>query len=392
MKLLGEEKGIVLVIALMFLLVLGLLGMSAISSTQYDNRISGNKRVSEKAFYAAEAGIQEVLGRFREGATGEIQDANPLEPSWKRFISLNSQKAVNEGYVPGPNQVFLPSLQSRLDFTVELKHKVNIANAVVTRDGNPVYLMTSLGVTPEGGRKRIEAELDPRPNLGAGGALYSEKPVDLLGTSTYIQGMDACGSNNVPGVAITLPDDPTNDPVDTHGSPTVEGSPEDIQYNTPNRNLKEMVEYIQKDANFRYVYGSNQTLTGMSDQWGIPSGSGTTTPLSYSGDLNIVYFNMGGDKTLKLAGGSHGAGILLVDGNLEINGGFKWYGLIIITGALDFTGGGEKNITGGVMSGESATVEVDVGGNAGIINCSAVRPRLENLVSPLRMARWREVY
>ena len=392
MKRLGEEKGIVLVMALLFLLVLGLLGMSAIISTQYDNRISGNKRVSEQAFYVAEAGIQEVLGRFREGATGEIEDTEPLYPNWKRFIALSPDQAAKVGYVSSNPSQFLQSLQNQLDFAVELRHKVNIANAVVTRDGNPVYLMASLGVTQEGGRKSIEVELDPRPNLGAGGALYSEKPVDLLGTSTYIQGMDACGTNHVPGVAITLPDDPMNDPVDTNGSPTVEGSPEDIQYETPNRNLKEMVEYIRKDANFRYAYGSNQTLTGMSEQWGIPSGSGTTTPLSYSGALNIVYFNMGGDKTLKLAGGSHGAGILLVDGNLEINGGFKWYGLIIVTGALDFTGGGEKNITGGVMTGESATVEVDVGGNAGIINCSAVRPQLENLVAPVRMVRWREVY
>ena len=81
-----------------------------------------------------------------------------------------------------------------------------------------------------------------------------------------------------------------------------------------------------------------------------------------------------------------------MDGNLEINGGFKWYGLVIVTGALDFTGGGEKNITGGVMTGENATVTVDVGGNSAIINCSTVQPRLEDLVTPVRMVRWREVY
>jgi hypothetical protein len=389
MKRLGEEKGIVLVMALMFLLVLGLLGMSAISSTQYDNRISGNKRVSDQAFYAADAGVQEVMGRFRPDATGEIEDTDPLNPNWRRFIALNQSQAAKVGYVSGPNHLFLQSLQTRLDFAVELEHKVNISNAVVTKDGHPVYLMTSLGVTPEGGQRRIEAELNPSPSLNPGGALYSERPVDLLGSSTYIQGMDACGSNDVPGVATTLP--LSSDPVDISGSPTVEGNPP-IQYDTTNRNLKEMMEYLRKDANFNYAYGSNQTLTGMSDQWGTPVGSGTANPLTYSGPLNIVYFNMGGDKTLKLAGGSHGGGILLVDGNLELNGGFQWYGLVIVTGALDFTGGGEKNITGGVMAGETATVEVDVGGNAAIINCSAVQPQLENLVTPIRITRWREVY
>ena len=392
MKQLREEKGIVLVLAMIFLFVLTLLGMSAINTTSHDNRISGNKRISEEAFYAAEAGIQEVLGRFRPGATGEIGDTEPLNPNWRRFIALNQGQAAKVGYVSGnSNHLFLQSLQTRLDFGVELRHKVNIANAVVTRGGHPVYVMTSLGVTPEGGQKRIEVELNPCPSLNPGAALYSERPVDLLGSSTYIQGMDACGGNNVAGVAVTLSDDPNDDPVTINGSPTVEGNPP-IKYDTPNRDLKQMTEYLRKDANFSYGYGSNQTLTGMSDQWGIPTGSGTTTPLSYSGPLNIVYFNMGGNKTLKLAGGSHGAGILLVDGNLEINGGFKWYGLIIVMGALDFTGGGEKNITGGVMSGESATVEVDIGGNAGIINCSAVQGLLENRVTPLRVTRWREVY
>jgi len=92
MRRLGEEKGIVLIMALLFMLVLGLLGMSAMSSTFYDNRISGNKRISEHAFYAAEAGIQEVLGRFREGATGEIEDTEPLNSGWKRFIALKEMR------------------------------------------------------------------------------------------------------------------------------------------------------------------------------------------------------------------------------------------------------------------------------------------------------------
>jgi len=35
--------------------------------------------------------------------------------------------------------------------------------------------------------------------------------------------------------------------------------------------------------------------------------------------MNVVYFNMNGN-TLKLAGGSKGAGILLVDGNLDLSG------------------------------------------------------------------------
>jgi len=81
-----------------------------------------------------------------------------------------------------------------------------------------------------------------------------------------------------------------------------------------------------------------------------------------------------------------------VDGHLELSGGFTWYGVIIVTGALDYTGGGQKNVTGGVLTGETATVQVDVGGNAGIMYCSEVGNKLKQMVSPLKMTRWRDVF
>jgi hypothetical protein len=108
--------------------------------------------------------------------------------------------------------------------------------------------------------------------------------------------------------------------------------------------------------------------------------------------MNIIYFNMNGDKTLKLAGDSHGAGILLVEGNLEINGEFTWYGIILATGAVNYTGGGEKNVTGGIISGENTSIEVDIDGNAGILSCSAVSNRLKDIIPPLKITRWREIF
>ena len=93
-----------------------------------------------------------------------------------------------------------------------------------------------------------------------------------------------------------------------------------------------------------------------------------------------------------MTGGSHGAGLLLIEGNHEINGGFAWYGVILATGAVDHTGGGEKNITGGIMSGANATIEVDIGGNSGIIYCSVVSNKLKDIIPPLKITRWREIF
>ena len=59
-----NEKGVALIIALMMLLILTLIGISAISTTTFETNISGNERVGTDAFYASEAGIQIGLNQL----------------------------------------------------------------------------------------------------------------------------------------------------------------------------------------------------------------------------------------------------------------------------------------------------------------------------------------
>jgi len=55
---LKEEKGVAIILALLMLVVLTLIGISAISTTSFEAGISGNERMRTDAFYASEAGIQ----------------------------------------------------------------------------------------------------------------------------------------------------------------------------------------------------------------------------------------------------------------------------------------------------------------------------------------------
>jgi hypothetical protein len=153
-----------------------------------------------------------------------------------------------------------------------------------------------------------------------------------------------------------------------------------------------MLDYLKGHANLKYAYNENQTLTGYSDNWGTPTGRDTTGPITYTGPMNVVYFNLQGTQTLKLVGDSHGAGILLIEGNLEIQGGFTWYGVILATGAVGYAGGGQKNVTGGVMAGGNATIGIDIDGNTNIMYCSDVSNKVKEIVPPLKIARWREIY
>ena len=57
--LLRNQKGVALVVALIMLLVLTLIGISAVSTTTFESNIVGNQRVYSNAFYAAECGIED---------------------------------------------------------------------------------------------------------------------------------------------------------------------------------------------------------------------------------------------------------------------------------------------------------------------------------------------
>ena len=385
------ERGFVLVLALLFLVLLTLIGVSSINTTTVDNMISGNQRISKQAFYVAEAGINEFTGRFRPEATGEITDNNPSSTEWRLFLSRKTERARGIGYTSGNlNHFLIGSLENELDYGVMIEHKVE-NNKVVTWAGYPVYRATSYGFTSEGGNKVIEVEIRKVPDVDPPAPLYSKSPVKIMGSSSQISGLDKCPIDGVsqdkPGIITTTPT------ITESGSPTIDGSPEaQVTSSLLNLPLKEMVDYFKDNADFTYDYSVDQTLPGYSDDWGVPKSNGAQVPLAYAGQMNVVYFDMHGDKELTLSGGSHGAGLLLVDGDLELHGGFSWYGVIIVTGTFSSAGGGEKNITGGVLVGGESSV--DVGGDATILYCSEGVKRLRDKLkfAPLKVVQWKEIF
>ncbi len=52
-----NQNGVSLVIALLILLVLTLIGISAISTTTFETNIAGNERLYNRTFYTADAGV-----------------------------------------------------------------------------------------------------------------------------------------------------------------------------------------------------------------------------------------------------------------------------------------------------------------------------------------------
>jgi Tfp pilus assembly protein PilX len=404
-----NENGMVTAVALLLLAVLALLGTAAVVVTSTDILIGGNYKVSEQAFYAAEAGVEETRGRLRSTAGANlIADTSPTSTAWRAYIGTLAMAQKANERCPGcvgfnsslATHSRTNSLQAAMTYVVEIKHKTNAAGNIMywgddnddgtatrnTTTGNNIYLVTSSGYTGNSFRT-VEAEITKEAPISVPAPLYVKANSTIQGSSTNIIGMDQCGSANKHGVATTK----SSGSVNVNGHPSVTGAgttdPDipDIRYNAPDLDITGMVNSLKTQANPSYPVNS-ATETGM--HWGTPTAGATQQNASTCTDHNIVHYNTNGTY-IKLAGGTTGCGILLVEGNLEVNGGFSWHGIIIVTGSVTYSGGGNKQVTGGILSG--GTVDADlVSGNANIVYCSSAVNSQTNSF-PLRNLSWRDL-
>jgi Tfp pilus assembly protein PilX len=397
----GNNHGIALVTVLMFIVVLALMGATAATVTTLSSQISGNYKASIQSLQTAEAGAEEARARLRANATSPIVDAAPTQTTWQAYIGSTTQ-AQAYGYTGGLQQVQTNSLQTALHYTVVIRHATNASGQILywgdptgtgnntrnTTTGQNIYLVTSYG-TAGGANGVVQTQVARVPPVPMTGTVYVDAPTTLQGSSTFITGQDQCGSHHLPGLLTPLPEAQNgNNTVTKNGNPVVQGSPAFYyDWNNGNpMNISGIVNGLKGAADYKYTFSSNTTVTGMS--WGTPTAGATQESALSCSVSHTVYYNMGG-RSLKLSGGTQGCGILLIDGDLEIHGNFSWYGPVVVTGSIIYTGGGNKNITGALLSGGAVTADV-IGGNATILNCSqAIMNSTQN--SPLQVLNWKQV-
>ena len=118
-SIMNNQKGIALVIALVMLLVLTLVGLSALTTTNFETNISGNQRVYNLAFYTADGGIENFRGRVSGGefiysavTTGSYQvgiGGNTCNVAYSKWNRKDAEgdftvfKITSEGRAPFPS-------------------------------------------------------------------------------------------------------------------------------------------------------------------------------------------------------------------------------------------------------------------------------------------------
>jgi hypothetical protein len=85
---LKTQSGVALVIALIMMVVLTVIGLASTFTSSIEAKLSGNKRGSTDAFYAADSGVQVILARIENfNLPGNYEDnkykpfTNPVNPN-----------------------------------------------------------------------------------------------------------------------------------------------------------------------------------------------------------------------------------------------------------------------------------------------------------------------
>ncbi len=425
-----RQKGIALLASLFVLMVLTLLGLGLMLASSTEVLIDQNYRESRAAFYASVAGTEEARARLSLSTDPEgtaiatrLSDANassaavyivannsinPTDTSSQYYDSelgsIKRRDSSGTQYTASStitttyrDYITLQGSSQQVPFAwVKITRKTealagqnyNVDNSDTNNNspvyygsnpantnvlvsqyvgdsshggytGRPVYLVTSMSLDSSGSQHKVQTEISALPPEPVNAAVDSYENVTLNGR-LRVSGMNPAGcgdtTTGVSGIRSHGTVDRPNGSEDIYGVPAI------IANATPwGHNVPSLIQSLRATGKFNPINstGTNVTCTGAScDGTNVNLGTIASMQYYYSpGDLHVR------------SNGSHGAGILIVDGDLTFHGGFSFSGLIICRGTINFTGGGsdDVNIDGAVIAGDSiADTSTTLGGSINI--------------------------
>ena len=415
-KLKGNE-GAALITALLFLVMLTLLGVAAIWTSSTETSLGGNERLNKQAHYLAEAGLQEAIARldFNDTANPAYYidtdktaiGATHSVSAWSKTFNQNDVDAafnVTNNY----DVSILPSFEGDGlggDFHNYTSHPDGVpADQLVLYNqgfgyldspidasfnatgGFPVFHVTSVGkVIGPGGNiiatSKILADITKNTiDLNTKGGLVANGCTNISGssqisapawdTAVYTTCMDNISTSHITSGGIV---DPADGAVFTDMSSS----------------LKIGLSQLRSMATISYTGGSTESAV----QWG--DFAGETNPQIVFVDNACKYSGTGCHPgKFSVTGTSQGFGILIVTGDLHIAGTFDFKGLVYVLGNLDAEGtggpGSEVKILGSVVVGGTADYN-SVTGNSSIQLDRDVLMKVAKGSFTSKIISWREI-
>lgn len=433
-KVLTEEDGVVLVVAMSLILTLSLIGIAANNNVITDTAIASNYLASQRSFYLAEAGLEhgklECVQRY---IGGSWSDFNPIIRGADGTFGTADDGILNIGSSVGFHGG---------TYEVRVTNDVGDSGGAGT-DNNSTITIASTG-THGGSTTVVKAtiKMNTVPNIPGSISLIGEADTNFSGNSFFIDGNDynlagtaktggtALNGINVGDVSSWSHQGNNTTAVNDASSSLASNQKDNVQgagYIAPGShtdatpsvnvsntldkvNLTDFVNVMKEIADNKISYppdisgrtdGADNCLSG----W--PSANRTTC-LGSTTNPKITHI----DKTdpridntgFQTKGNITGAGILIIEGNdLQLKGGISWTGLVIVLG--DYVGfgadggGNQQNIIGGLVVAEyltdSSYMELLLNGNLTIKASKAAIDMVQNLINGKKkytVVSWQRVY
>ena len=402
-----NEKGIALIVSILFLTLICLLGLAGILTSTTDIKIATNSMSNAKAFHITEAGINHAILRLR---LINASSGSPYNFSDELVTAASTDGLLGSYLNPGDDNPLVSLSFGDGSYVVYLQNDSSQGRTTIT-DSNMRATLTSIGSGPGKSEKVIQADIriytiGPPP---AAITMIGSNATFIGGTSSAkkLSGDDNCGSYpSRPVIGVTDGSSKTSvqnavnaSHPSTYSTSYAGGAVDDIVASGKLSNIKTKYEF-----DFMSVNDLKALVAHMEGSADSIVSSGGTADLGSVGNEKIVVVN--GDFSMS---GVAGAGILVVKGNLTFNGSISYDGLILAvgTGSIIWQGSGTGTIQGGIVvadtvgpDGISGTGDDTIGsgpvlnasgsGNAQILYCpSAVHKAFFKL--PLIREAWREV-
>ena len=384
-RVLRDERGMALAVAIFALVVAGALIAGAFFAGTQEQRVGQNSLRVQQSFGVGEAAINEVVR------------------NWQPVI-YNALKVY-----PADSFVFAPTVTGggTGSYTgVVRKLNNNLFLVDVTGRDRASAAGASYGA---GARQRLGWLLRVRLlDIGIGGALTTQGSVKLTGNA-YVDGHDFIPSGWTTANCDTVGDTtkagvraPDSAVVQTSGGPHLGGNPPFLKDSSVHSSTFSQFGDVTYDdiAALATVqlssgtYKSEPTQSGGVCDRSNPTnwGDGQNPSAACGSYFPIVHIS--GDATLN---GVQGQGILLVDGDLSIQGSYEYYGIVIVKGSLSTAGGGstEAHFWGAVMA-ENAELNLNSLSGHATLNYSkcAITTALNmtGIVAPERSRGWSQLF
>jgi Tfp pilus assembly protein PilX len=417
--LVGGERGVALVLALIVLLSLTGLVLAFLSMSAFEPQISQNLTDTINARMIADSGVEFAYSTL------------VTTTSWSTVLTgatAATCTAGNSGIVLGTADTSLPGLTaSSGTFTVRVRNDCQPNDAMMTgitaessaspaTDANNRVVLESTG-TKNGASRTINVVVKRAtvPTINAALAFPGvQADVNFNGSTFTIDGRDtrltdtigtptgtaspvfaittadnAQGSANATQVKTALANNQQNDVIGKNPPPPNGTGPSPATVTgdaavTPDsamtsQMVTDFLNAVRSMADITIASSSSNPFSINDIGSTCSANINSTSCWGTDAQPKIVYINATLANAneqltaLAIAGNSTGTGILIVEnGNVSISGNFQWHGPVIVTGnnvGIQYRGGGNQSVLGGVVVNElhsdgSTNLEGDIRGNA----------------------------